>query len=468
MQSPDKSTFPCTVALLTYNSAGTLARCLDTLKGFGEILIADGGSTDGTLEIAKSYGARIISQSDPGHPISDFSLERNRLVEAAKYDWFFYVDSDEVIEPQLAEDIRKIVEAPITHHAYRVRYKIASEDLKTIYKSWKPYYQIRFFNRQCQGKFRKKMHEKLAFDRSKYSVRTINSAWLVPLDIQLSFDVYKQKVEKRLGVMTNNWKSTSRKRFLQDALVLPFIAALKTFVKAVALRLRFRSRDLVPFRYEMYRIYSQWVMARNLWKKHSKVLLVHTAVRNSKEVWNKQFAAGRWDYLANEQANTLYLASICERYVDEGMTKILDVGCGNGAFLKAFLDKDKMSRFPKENFVGIDFSDTALEAARVNCPRAEFVRGDLESSPLLRTSFDIIIASEVLYYCNPIKFVDAYEKYLADDGVYIISMYKSWRSTVAWWKLSKRLKPLFSKSIAGDNGKEKWVVKVMIPKTEKQ
>ena len=65
---------PISVHVLTFNSAETLERALLTVQNCREILIIDGGSTDGTIEVAENYGAKIIPQgSEQGKPISNFS-----------------------------------------------------------------------------------------------------------------------------------------------------------------------------------------------------------------------------------------------------------------------------------------------------------------------------------------------------------------------------------------------------------
>ena len=60
--SDKKATIHATVGILTFNSAQTLERALESVKDLAEIIICDGGSTDATREIALKYGARIIDQ----------------------------------------------------------------------------------------------------------------------------------------------------------------------------------------------------------------------------------------------------------------------------------------------------------------------------------------------------------------------------------------------------------------------
>lgn len=53
-------TLPLAVVIPTLNAAATLPATLACLTGVAEVVVADGGSTDGTAAIAKAAGARVI------------------------------------------------------------------------------------------------------------------------------------------------------------------------------------------------------------------------------------------------------------------------------------------------------------------------------------------------------------------------------------------------------------------------
>jgi glycosyltransferase involved in cell wall biosynthesis len=157
---------PCTVGILTFNNEKTLKRALDSVKDFAEIIICDGGSTDKTIEIAKSYGCAIIQQDSvykyPDNRIADFSGVRNQILEVASFDWFLYIDSDEILSKEAEKEIRTIVEAGNSKFfVYQVPRKYIFNDKTIQFASTYPNYQVRFFNKKFVNSFIKKVHERI-------------------------------------------------------------------------------------------------------------------------------------------------------------------------------------------------------------------------------------------------------------------------------------------------------------------
>lgn len=96
------------VIMIVKNEAGRLGKCLDSVRAIaGEIVIGDTGSEDDTAEIARCYGARVF-------PITwqdDFAAARNLTIAAATGDWLLHMDADEMLDPDGAARIRRLVEA---------------------------------------------------------------------------------------------------------------------------------------------------------------------------------------------------------------------------------------------------------------------------------------------------------------------------------------------------------------------
>lgn len=164
MTENQKTGIPCTVAILTHNSGETLRRALESVKDFDEIIVCDGASSDNTLEIARTYSARVLAQGtqhlDKEGRIIDFSGVRNQTLSAASYEWFFFLDADEYIGSKLVEEIkRKILERPAAYWVPRKYvYKSVVVDCSVTY----PTQQMRFFHKLVVNKFIKNVHERIA------------------------------------------------------------------------------------------------------------------------------------------------------------------------------------------------------------------------------------------------------------------------------------------------------------------
>lgn len=93
------------VVLIAQNEEANLPRTLESVlplvrDGCGEIIIVDSGSTDHTLEVARSFGAKVYSE-----PWKGFAAQKNSAMEKASCDWVLQLDADEALEPELAGEM---------------------------------------------------------------------------------------------------------------------------------------------------------------------------------------------------------------------------------------------------------------------------------------------------------------------------------------------------------------------------
>ena len=178
------SPIPCTVAVLTKNSGATLPRALESVQAFAELLVCDGGSTDGTLEIARAAGARIITQ-DPKYlggdgRIIDFAGVRNQTLEAATQPWFFFLDSDEYVNEALVDHVRSAVtDSPCDAYVVLRRYVYNGQEIDCAYSY--PNRSMRLFRKSTARAFIKKIHERISLNDGA-RIGTIAGALLVPVD----------------------------------------------------------------------------------------------------------------------------------------------------------------------------------------------------------------------------------------------------------------------------------------------
>jgi glycosyltransferase involved in cell wall biosynthesis len=100
---------PVSVVVAARNEEKNLPRCLDALRDVGEVWVIDSQSTDATPEIARTFGAKVVQF----HYQGGWPKKRQWAMETLSFgfDWILLVDADEVLTPQLAQEIRTAIRA---------------------------------------------------------------------------------------------------------------------------------------------------------------------------------------------------------------------------------------------------------------------------------------------------------------------------------------------------------------------
>lgn len=94
------------VVLATYNEEANIADCLKSVRNFaGEIIVADGSSTDQTRETAAKLGAKVFKVSN--RPI--FHINKQLAVDKARGRWVLQLDADERLTPELIREIKRVI-----------------------------------------------------------------------------------------------------------------------------------------------------------------------------------------------------------------------------------------------------------------------------------------------------------------------------------------------------------------------
>ena len=118
--------------MIVKDEAYFLDRCLRSVKDHvDEIVIVDTGSTDGTVDIARTYTDRIFDFKW----IDDFAAARNFSLEKASGDWILVLDAVELIEPQDLEKIRATIRDTEQDAFFLIQYNYNNESLV---KDWQP------------------------------------------------------------------------------------------------------------------------------------------------------------------------------------------------------------------------------------------------------------------------------------------------------------------------------------------
>jgi glycosyltransferase involved in cell wall biosynthesis len=148
---------PLSAVLIARNAAAVLAPCLESLAFADEIVVVDSGSSDGTAEIAKRFGARLVQKEWLG-----FGRQKQYAVDQARHDWVLCLDADETVSPQLAASIQAALAAPVSP-VYRMprRNRFLGRWLShgEGYPDWSP----RLFNRMNARWSDDLVHEKVLY-----------------------------------------------------------------------------------------------------------------------------------------------------------------------------------------------------------------------------------------------------------------------------------------------------------------
>ena len=102
------------VAIITLNEEANLPRTLASVRFADEIIVVDSGSTDRTLEIAKSFpNVKVFSETWKG-----FSAQKNSAIEKCTSQWVLSLDADEELSPELQIEMRTLLIADPSADAY--------------------------------------------------------------------------------------------------------------------------------------------------------------------------------------------------------------------------------------------------------------------------------------------------------------------------------------------------------------
>ena len=93
------------LTMIVKDEENNLSNCLESVAALDEIVVVDTGSTDRTIEIARSFGARVFEFAW----VDSFAAARNEALSHATGDYAFWLDADDVVEPDEREKLRALL-----------------------------------------------------------------------------------------------------------------------------------------------------------------------------------------------------------------------------------------------------------------------------------------------------------------------------------------------------------------------
>ena len=132
-----------TVIILAKNEEQHMKDCIASAQFADEVLLIDDGSTDKTVEIAESMGARVVHHAMNG----DWSQQRRFAVEEARSEWIFFLDADERISPELQREVQEVL-AKDEKKAYWIERSNVFHHNKATHGVLRPDYVLRFMPKE--------------------------------------------------------------------------------------------------------------------------------------------------------------------------------------------------------------------------------------------------------------------------------------------------------------------------------
>jgi glycosyltransferase involved in cell wall biosynthesis len=135
---------PVTCFIRTLNEAKRIAKCIHGVQdAVSEVIVIDSESTDDTLAIAESQGAKVITQPWLGN-----GFQKRVGEEKATHDWVLDIDADEAVTPELTEEIAKLfsTNAPTNDTVFAIRLHTLTP-VGTIWRHYNRVTRNKLYNR---------------------------------------------------------------------------------------------------------------------------------------------------------------------------------------------------------------------------------------------------------------------------------------------------------------------------------
>jgi len=133
---------PLSVVILTKNEAQRIRDCIQSVRWADEVLVIDDESTDETVQIAESLGARVLRRK-----MDIEGRHRNWAYAQAKHEWVLSLDADERVSPELAQEMQDLLGNGASYETYAVPRRNYIGNRWIRHGGWYPSAQLKLFKR---------------------------------------------------------------------------------------------------------------------------------------------------------------------------------------------------------------------------------------------------------------------------------------------------------------------------------
>ena len=236
---------PLSVVILTKNEASRIADCLRSVGWADEALIVDDESTDDTVRIAESLGARVLRRK-----MDIEGRHRNWAYAQTRHEWVLSLDADERVTPELAQELQRLLgdgAPPFETYAIPRRNYIGNRWIR--HGGWYPSAQMKLFKKSVFRWEETTVHPRAISDRAWGTLRHD----LLHLSYRDRQD-FLDKMDRHTTLEAQKWLADGRRVTFGKALW----RTIDRFVRSYLLKGGFLDGELGLFAARMAGRY-QWV-----------------------------------------------------------------------------------------------------------------------------------------------------------------------------------------------------------------
>jgi len=207
-------------ALIARNEAANISEAIKSLSFADQVVVADTGSTDNTVEIAQKLGAEVHSVKFEG-----FGKTKNKALDYCRGNWVLFVDADERVTSELAEKIINISNSESATAGFLINRLTYFLGKPVRHSGWYPDYILRLFKKE-KGKF----SSNLVHERVEINGRVDKLDGLLIHYSYRSIDQYLDKLNEYSTLSAREMFQKGRKFNILDLIFRPISTFLKMFV----------------------------------------------------------------------------------------------------------------------------------------------------------------------------------------------------------------------------------------------
>ncbi len=210
------------VVIITKNEAHIIANTLESLKAItDDIVIVDSGSTDDTVLICKKYNGRVIETDWQG-----YGVNKNKGIDAAKYDWILSLDADEAIDAELQQSLLQLV-LTNEEEVFDIRFKNFFCNKWIRFGEWGFDWHIRLFNRKKIHWNNVAVHENLVFPEGVKVTKLKGN--ILHYTVQ-SMEEYEAKTDQYARMNANKYAAAGKKTNFFKQYFSPLFAFIQHYI----------------------------------------------------------------------------------------------------------------------------------------------------------------------------------------------------------------------------------------------